>query len=248
MKGNTKSYNKQVMQTGKQANQYLRNALGLLNQYTTDYSGRLDYFTNKLNNRQIDLLSNKYLAENADMLRGSAAFGSNSATDRQIKENAYSQNNYLADVQNKNVQQANAIQQNELSALQNAASGFQGVTALGGNAAANVDAANNSWLAVLGDTASSAGSVLQAIPTPWTQAIGAGLSIAGDQANAIAGKQVDLGKTYNTTQNLVSNVSENWGSGTLANKIKLGSNSNGTDSTLSNAMSKRGVNWSVPGQ
>lgn len=234
----TKQYNKEVMKTGRQANEYYRNALNLLNQYTSDYSGRLDYFTNKLNNRQLDLLSDKYLAENANMLRGSAAFGSNSATDRQITNNAYSQNNYLADVQNKNVQAANQLQMNELTALQNAQNAFQAGTALGSTAASNIDAANNSWLAVLGDSASSAGKVLSAIPTPWTQVAGAALQTGGAAASSAAGKETDMSSVLAANKEGMIAASNEWGSGALADKLTLGSNSN-SNTTLS---SKIGYN------
>lgn len=231
----TKQYNKQVMQTGRQANQYYRNALKLLNDYTSDYSGRLDYFTNKLNNRQLDLLSDKYLAENANMLRGSAAFGSNSATDRQIANNAYSQNNYLADVQNKNIQAANQLQMNELQGLQNAQNAFQAGTALGSTAASNIDAANNSWLAVLGDSAQSAGKVLSAIPTPWTQVAGAALQTGGAAASSAAGKEVDMSGVLSANKEGIIAASNKWGNGTLANRLSLGGNSLGSNNTsLSN--------------
>ena len=231
----TKQYNKQVMQTGRQANQYYRNALKLLNDYTSDYSGRLDYFTNKLNNRQLDLLSDKYLAENANMLRGSAAFGSNSATDRQIANNAYSQNNYLADVQNRNIQAANQLQMNELQGLQNAQNAFQAGTALGSTAASNIDAANNSWLAVLGDSAQSAGKVLSAIPTPWTQVAGAALQTGGAAASSAAGKEVDMGNVLSANKEGIIAASNKWGDGTLANRLSLGSNSSSSNNTsLSN--------------
>ena len=85
-KRNTKKYNKEVMQTGRQANKYYQNALKLINQYTTDYSGRLDYWQSKLNDRQLNLLSDKYLQQNASMLRGQGAFGSNSTLNQQINE------------------------------------------------------------------------------------------------------------------------------------------------------------------
>lgn len=229
---NTKNYNKQVMQTGKQANQYYRNALNLINKYTTDYSGRLDYWQSKLNDRQLNLLSDKYLQQNAAMLRGQGAFGSNSTLNQQINDNAYSQQTYLANVANDNVKVANQLQANELSALGNAASTYNAATAMGGQAAQNVDAANNSWLNVLGSTAGTAGTILSAIPTPWTQAAGTALKIGGDALSSAAGQVVDLGKTGSSTRDLVSNISENFGSGELASRLKIG-NQGGSESTLS---------------
>lgn len=185
LKKNQKAYNKQVMRTGEQANRYLNNALGLINTYTTDYAGRNEFWLNKLNNRQLDLLSNKYLAENANMLRGSAAFGSNSQLNRQINENAYSQQNYLANVQNQNVMNANQLQENELRSLMNAASTYNTPIAQGMSAAANVDAANNAWMAPVGGAMQVAGTLL----APFTggaslglTALGAGLSNIGSQA------------------------------------------------------------------
>ena len=234
---NTKSYNKKVMQTGKEANQYYRNALNLINQYTNDYSGRLDYWQSKLNDRQLNLLSDKYLQQNAAMLRGQGAFGSNSALNQQINENAYNQQNYLANVANENVKAANQLQTNELSALGNAANTYNAATAIGGQAAQNVDAANNSWMSMLGSTAGTAGTILSAIPTPWTQAAGAALQVGGDALSSAAGQTVDLGKTGSSTTNLVSNISENFGSGELASKLKIGTKG-GSESTLSSKEEK----------
>lgn len=181
---NQKSYNKQVMQTGKEANKYLSNALGLINQYTSDYSGRLDYYTNKLNNRYLDLVSDKYLAQNANMLRGAAAFGSNSELNQQIENNAYSQQNALANINNANVAAANQLQQNELNALMNAASTYQKPIQTGMTAAKNVDAANNAWLGALGKGMQAVGTVSSVIP--GGQAIGAGLTGVGGALSGIA--------------------------------------------------------------
>lgn len=238
LKKNTKSYNKQVMQTGKQANQYYRNALNLINQYTTDYSGRLDYWQSKLNDRQLNLLSDKYLQQNANMLRGQGSFGSNSALNQQMNENAYTQQNYLANVANDNVKAANQLQSNELKALGDASNTYNAATAMGAGAAQNVDAANNSWLGMLGSTAGTAGTILKAIPTPWTKAAGAALQVGGDALSSAAGQEVDLGKTGSSTRDLVKNLSENYGTGELASRLKIG-NEDKSESTLS---SKIGYN------
>ena len=218
-KKNQKEYNKDVMRTGKQANQYLNNALGLINQYTTDYAGRNDFWTNKLNNRQLDLLSDKYLAENARMLRGSAAFGSTSDVNRRAEQNAYEQQNYLANVANQNVQIANQLQQNELGALMGAAQTYQSPISMGASAAQNVDAANWSWLNALGQGAQTAGSVLQAIPTPWTQAIGGALNTAGGAITSMTSSPTSLDASqarqqqqeqiYGSTANTVNDF-KNW--------------------------------------
>lgn len=194
---NQKAYNKDVMQTGYQANKYYQNALGLINQYTTDYAGRNEFWANKLNDRQLNLLSDKYLAQNASLLRGSAAFGSNSETNRQIENNAYDQQNYLANVANTNVMNANTLQQNELTALGNAANTYNAAVAMGGQAAQNVDAANTKWLNILGTNMSSAGQVLSSIPTPWTQAIGGALQVGGSAVSGMSSESTDLAATRN---------------------------------------------------
>ena len=229
---NTKNYNKQVMKTGREANQYYRNALNLINQYTNDYSGRLDYWQSKLNDRQLNLLSDKYLQQNAAMLRGQGAFGSNSDLNQQINENAYTQQNYLANVANTNVAAANQLQSNELSALGNAANTYNAATAMGGQAAQNVDAANNSWMAMLGSTAGTAGTILSAIPTPWTQAAGSALKVGSSALQSAAGQEVDLGKVGTQTEDLVKNLSENYGTGELASRLKIGTGDK-SESTLS---------------
>ena len=229
---NTKNYNKQVMKTGREANQYYRNALNLINQYTTDYSGRLDYWQSKLNDRQLNLLSDKYLQQNAAMLRGQGAFGSNSALNQQVNQNAYDQQNYLANVANLNVAAANQLQSNELKALGDASNTYNAATAMGAGAAQNVDAANNSWLNVLGSTAGTAGTILQAIPTPWTQAAGTALKVGGNAMQSAAGQTVDLGKVGTQTEDLVKNLSENYVTGELASRLKIGTGDK-PESTLS---------------
>ena len=183
-KKNQKNYNKKVMQSGLKSNEYINTNLGLIQDYVTDYSGRTDYWTDKLNNRQLDLLSDKYLAQNANMLRGQAAFGSNSETNRQIDENAYSQQNYLANVLNQNVAQANQLQQNELAALSGATQLNYANRNYGATAAEKVDEANNAWLGSLGKVASSVGGLASVIP--GGQAIGGILTGVGGTLSGLA--------------------------------------------------------------
>lgn len=170
---NQKKYNKEVMQTGRQANQYLRESLGLINKYTTDYAGRTDFWTDKLNTRQLDLLSDKYLAQNAAMMRGQSAFGSTSDVARQQEQTAYDQQNYLANVANQNVMQANQLQQNELAALSGASQLYQQPIGTGMTAARNVDAANNSWANILGSGLQAVGTAASFINPVVGGAIGA---------------------------------------------------------------------------
>lgn len=184
LKKNQKNYNKQVMQSGLKSNEYINTNLGLIQDYVTDYSGRTDYWTDKLNNRQLDLLSDKYLAQNANMLRGKAAFGSNSETNRQIDENAYSQQNYLANVLNQNVAQANQLQQNELAALSGATQLNYANRNYGATAAEKVDEANNAWLGSLGKGLSAAGGIASVIP--GGQAIGGVLTGVGGTLSGLA--------------------------------------------------------------
>lgn len=205
-KKNQKRYNKEVMRTGREANQYLRNALGLINQYTTDYAGRNEFWLNKLNDRQLNLLSDKYLAENANMLRGSAAFGSNSKLNRQMNENAYSQQNYLANVANQNVMNANQLQNNELNALYGATSAYQNPINMGATAAQNVDAANNAWMQPVGGLLKGAGAALQFIPGVG-QVAGAGLGLAGSALGSLAGES----QQYSTPGGGTTNYFTNYG-------------------------------------
>mgnify|MGYP007023345292 CR=1 FL=1 len=182
---NQKKYNKQVMQSGLKSNEYIDKNLGLIQDYVTDYSGRTDYWTDKLNNRQLDLLSDKYLAQNANMLRGQAAFGSNSETNRQINENAYSQQNYLANVLNQNVAQANQLQNNELQELMSATELNYENRNQGANAAANVDAANNAWLGAVGKGLESVGGVVKMFPG-YGSAIGSAMQGVGGTLSGLA--------------------------------------------------------------
>ena len=226
-KKNQKNYNKQVMQSGLKSNEYINRNLGLIQDYVTDYSGRTDFWTNKLNNRQLDLLSDKYLAQNANMLRGQAAFGSNSETNRQINENAYSQQNYLANVANQNVMNANQLQNNELQALMNATELNYANRNYGANAAANVDAANNAWLGSIGKGLDAVGGVVKMFPGVGTvvgsamQGVGGVLggladtsstSLTNDQRQYIgnAWTQVQQSPTFQTGLNNLTGAVNNW--------------------------------------
>ena len=213
---NQKKYNKQLMGIGYDSMAYLKNNLGLINKYTSGYADRTDFWANKLNNRQLDLLSDKYLAQNASMLRGSAAFGSNSETNRQIENNAYSQANYLANVQNQNIMNANQLQNNELNALGNAAQIYQNSVSQGAAGAANVDAANNAWLNTLGKGLSSAGAVVKNFG-PYGAAIGAGMQAVGGSMSGLAGDFQSVGSGgFSDPSRIDSNwqtAQEKWGDG-----------------------------------
>lgn len=193
---NEKSYNKEIMKSGRKSIKYIDESLANLNRYSNDYAGRLDFWTNKINNRQLDLLSENYLASNARMLRGQGQFGSNSALSRQIEENAYDQQNYLANVQNANLQAANALQNNELQALYNNVNINYTNRDAGLQAAQNIDRINNNWLNILSKTASTVGAVMTA--TGVGAPIGYGLMAAGSIGSSIAsGASSPVGYKYN---------------------------------------------------
>jgi len=206
---NQKNYNKAVMQSGLKSNEYLNETLKNLNTYTNNYGDRIDYWTNKLNTKQLDLLSDQYLSENAKMLRNMGAFGTTSESNRYINNNAYSQQNYLASVLNKNIETANTLGNTEIqNLLSNAQINMQN-RSQGSTAAANLDKLSNSWLNVLGTTAQTAGSVLQAIPTGWTQAAGTVLKGAGSAINnyyeSSTGSSLDSTGLSNSTMNTLGN-------------------------------------------
>lgn len=192
---NQKNYNKQVMQSGLKSNEYINTNLGLIQDYVTDYSGRNDFWLKKLNDRQLNLVSDNFLAKNANMLRGQAAFGSNSETNRQIENNAYSQSNYLADVANENVMRANELQNNELEALIEAVNINYGNRAAGAQAAERVDAANNAWLGGVGKGLSSVGSLVSFMPGIGT-AIGGAMKGIGGTLSGLA----DTSSTFYTPE------------------------------------------------
>lgn len=195
---NQKSYNKEIMKSGRQSIKYIDESLANLNRYSNDYAGRLDFWANKINNRQLDLLSGNYLASNARMLRGQGQFGSNSALSRQIEENAYDQQNYLANVQNTNLQAANALQNNELNALYNNVNLNYSNRDAGAQAAQNLDRLNNSWLNILSPIASTTGAIMTA--TGVGAPVGLALQGLGAIGSSIAaGASSPVGYQYNTT-------------------------------------------------
>lgn len=231
LKKNQKNYNKQVMQSGLKSNEYINQNLGLIQDYTTNYAGRTDYWTNKLNNRQLDLLSNDYLAQNANMLRNQAAFGSNSETNRQINNNAYSQQNYLANVLNSNVAQANQLQKNELQALMNATELNYANRNYGAQAAEKVDQANNAWLGAVGKGLSSAGSLVSLMPGVGS-AIGGAMQGIGGTLSGIA----DTSTTYIPTAER-DKIAQNWTYFTQNPSVSNGLNN--LSSAISNWNTKR---------
>ena len=162
--GNQKRYNRDIYNSGRQSIKYINETLSNLNKYSNNYMDRLSEWQAKLNNEQLDLLSSKYLKENAAMLRNQAAFGSNSTLDQQVKENAYDQQNYLANVNNLNVAAANALQNNELAALANNYNFQASNRNAGWQAAQNLDALATTWSDVLGSSLQAAGSVVSFIP------------------------------------------------------------------------------------
>ena len=181
---NTKAYNKAIMNSGKKSIKYIDESLANLNKYSNDYSGRLDYWTEKLNNRQLDLLSDEFLAQNARMLRGQGQFGSTSGTSRQQEQTAYDQSSYLANVANANVAAANQLQNNELSALLNNVQVNYQNRQEGLASAQTLDSMNNQWLNLAGGAASAIGGIMTMFP--YTKAAGHGIQAAGNALSSYA--------------------------------------------------------------
>lgn len=178
---NQKRYNKAVLNSAMMSNEYLNESLTNLNNYVNNYSDRLDHWAEKLNNRQLDLLSDEYLATNANMLRNMASFGSNSETNRKIEQNAYDQSKYLANVHNTNIQAANQLQNNELSWLYNNANINMQNRQYGQQAAQNLDKMNNSWMNILGGSLEAVGTIGGTLLAPVTggASIGIGQAVSG---------------------------------------------------------------------
>lgn len=234
---NQKNYNKQILNSGKKSIQYIDESLANLNRYSNDYAGRLDFWSDKVNNRQLDLLADEYLASNARMLRGQGQFGSNSALNREQEQNAYDQQNYLANVANTNVQLANALQNNELNALYNNVNLNYSNRDAGAQAAANLDQMNNSWLNWLSPVASAAGVVSTAMGQP---ALGYALSSLGSTmaAAGTASSQPAISYQYQSQAKDYSSQLGQW----LKNNTNLssGTTTSGTPSLFSTTQGYRG--------
>ena len=203
---NQKKYNKAMMQSGLKSQQYINETLGLLNNYSTNYMQRLDDWTNKLNNKYLEQVADKYLAQNAAMLRGQGQFGSNSSQARQQEENAYSQQNALANIQNQQVAAANQLQMNELNALTNNYQQNVSNRSQGAQAAANLDRLSNSWMNVLGQGLSAVGSVAQAFPGVG-KVVGGALKIGGN----ILSSQADPTQYQTMTGNAINEETQTLG-------------------------------------
>lgn len=232
---NQKRYNKAVLDSAMMSNEYLNESLTNLNNYVNNYSDRLDHWAEKLNNRQLDLVTDEYLATNANMLRNMASFGSNSETNRKIEQNAYSQNNYLADVMNKNIQAANQLQNNELSWLYNNANINMQNRQYGGQAAKNLDSMSNSWLNILGGGLEAVGTIGGTLLAPMTGGasigIGQGISGIGSTISGLANPSVTQ---YNQMQ-YGTNISPTAFNRFSSAGRNLSTSNNNNTSTLSNA-------------
>lgn len=235
-KKNQKRYNKAVLDSAMMSNKYLNESLTNLNNYVNNYSDRLDYWAEKLNNKQLDLVTDEYLATNANMLRNMASFGSNSETNRKIEQNAYSQNNYLADVMNKNLQAANQLQNNELSWLYNNANINMQNRQYGEQAAKNLDAISNQWLNILGGSLEAVGTIGGTLLAPVTggASIGIGQAISG-LGSSISSLASPAVTQYNQMQ-YGTNISPTaFNRFYSAGKNLSTRNNNDNNSTLSNA-------------
>lgn len=232
---NQKRYNKAVLDSAMMSNKYLNESLTNLNNYVNNYSNRLDYWAEKLNNRQLDLVTDEYLATNANMLRNMASFGTNSETNRKIEQNAYSQNNYLADVMNKNIQAANQLQNNELSWLYNNANINMQNRQYGEQAAKNLDSISNQWLNILGGGLEAVGTIGGTLLSPMTggASIGIGQAISGigSTISSLASPAVTQ---YNQMQ-YGTNISPTAFNRFYSAGKNLSTRNNSNDSTLSNA-------------
>lgn len=232
---NQKRYNKAVLDSAMMSNKYLNESLTNLNNYVNNYSDRLDHWAEKLNNRQLDLLSDEYLATNANMLRNMASFGTNSETNRKIEQNAYDQSNYLANVHNTNIQAANQLQNNELSWLYNNANINMQNRQYGQQAAQNLDKMSNSWLNILGGGLEAVGTIGGTLLAPVTggASIGIGQAVSGigSTISSLANPAVTQ---YNQMQ-YGTNISPTAFNRFYSAGKRLSTRDNNSDSTLSNA-------------
>lgn len=232
---NQKRYNKAVLDSAMMSNKYLNESLTNLNNYVNNYSDRLDHWAEKLNNRQLDLLSDEYLATNANMLRNMASFGTNSETNRKIEQNAYDQSKYLANVHNTNIQAANQLQNNELSWLYNNANINMQNRQQGQQAAANLDSMKNQWLNVLGGSLEAVGTIGGTLLAPMTggASIGIGQAISG--LGSTIGSLASPATTSYNQMKYGTNISPTAFNRFYTAGKRLSTRDNDSTSTLSNA-------------
>lgn len=235
---NQKNYNRQVMESGLKSNQYINESLANLNKYTNNYADRLDFWSEKLNNKQLELLQDKYLSDNAKMLRNLGQFGTSSSTNDLLEQNAYDQQNYLANVYNQNLAIANQLQNNELSALSNNVQLNYANRNTGAQAAVNLDKLNNSWLGVLGGALQGVGAVASVIP--GGQLIGAGLQGVGGVISNLYDPNISGELTVNggsplseQTTTYLGQVGKNLGD--LGFKLNLGIDKNNKNNNNNNS-------------
>lgn len=168
---------------------YYQNTLGTLNDYIQNPQGTMNnildtYYSNDVN--QSDFLRNYNRAmANASAGNYSATGGGySSAGQRAYNDTQRYQNDLAARLRSQGVQNAANIQNAWMSQALAGAGAFNNAYNLG-KPYSDVEQynyladQNNSFGNQLAGLAGGAGQVLSAIPTPWTQAIGAGLQMAG---------------------------------------------------------------------
>ena len=180
-------------------------------------------------------------------------------TCRQIENNAYSQQNYLANVANANTQLANQLQQNELSALSGATELNYANRGYGSQAATNLDAANNAWLGSIGKGLQAVGGVASVLP-----------GVGGAVGNVMQGVGGALSGMAAPTTDYTTDQRKNWQTQFSAARANdqlqnyLGANKNNSDNlsiygnnlyngsvtnTLQNYMGNpyQNINWKIGG-
>lgn len=227
---------------------YYQNALGYMNDYLSDPTAYIDKYLNQYYSdnaqsrkdfdRQYLNAMSKATANNYAATHG----GYSSAGQRSYQDLQRNQNDLYARMREQGIQSAAGLAQNWFNSALSATPAYQNAYSLGkdysnieqyNNIAKQNNSFGNQALGVGGQLTSSAGQVFSAIPTPWTQALGAGLQGTGaimssqtidpSSALAAAGLGGSSGGSQGAGTNQWSNMAKSIGGG-LGATAKLGGN------------------------
>lgn len=187
---------------------YYQNTLTTLNDYTQDPYAQIDtimdkYYSN--NAMQSDFLRNynRAMANTSANNFASTGGGYSSSGQRAYNDQQRYQNDLASRLQQYGVGQAFAGQNQLYGQALAGAGAFHNAYGLGKEYSDidqynNLADQNNSWTNQLAGLASGAGQVLSSIPTPWTQAIGAGLQVAGNLGSTDVSQALGTSAPSNT--------------------------------------------------
>ena len=194
-----------------------------MDEYLQDPTARMDMYMNKyygpnsVDTQDLIRAYNRAMGNATEQNYSATTGGYTSSGQRAYKDQQMFYNDLIARLQGRNTMNAYNMGAQDFSNMRGANADYNNAYGLGKNYSqieqqnALIDAQNKNWWS---SAMSGAGAVLQSIPTPYTKAIGAGLSLAGgatsldtsNAQNALASIYGGQGVTPQTQNNTYTNL------------------------------------------